>query len=246
MIGCGSAIPKHEGNFLLISHGMSILRAPIHPSSSSSSISRPIYVQVFQSAVGIDIDCHSGRVYWSDVNGRSLRSAKYDGSDVRTFLGADIGSPEGIAVDPSSRNIYWTDSSKDTIEVAHLDAGAGGAPTRRVLIDTGLVNPRGIAVHPARGLLFWTDWNRDQPKIERADTDGTNRQPFVTGDVRLPNSLTIDYGKERVCWTDAGLFRVECCDVHACADRRVVTADVKYPFGLTHYAGRLFWTDWQE
>ena len=35
---------------------------------------------------GIDIDCDQGRVYWSDVNGHSLRSARYDGSDHDVFL----------------------------------------------------------------------------------------------------------------------------------------------------------------
>jgi nidogen (entactin) len=43
-------IPKHEGKFLLISHGMSILRVPIH--SSPSTPGRPIFIQIFQAAVG--------------------------------------------------------------------------------------------------------------------------------------------------------------------------------------------------
>ncbi len=43
-------IPKHEGKFLLISHGMSILRVPIQPSPSMPG--RPIFVQIFQAAVG--------------------------------------------------------------------------------------------------------------------------------------------------------------------------------------------------
>lgn len=43
-------IPKHDGKFLLISHGMSILRVPIQPSSSMPG--RPIFVQIFQAAVG--------------------------------------------------------------------------------------------------------------------------------------------------------------------------------------------------
>ena len=119
---------------------------------------------------GIDIDCHEGRVYWGDVNGQSIRSVAYDGSNSQTFLDSgnsiffklcnvlikiqlftlqDIGSPEGIAIDWSSRNMYWTDSSRDTIEVANLDS-----KIRRELFNTSLVNPRGIAVHPSRGFDF--------------------------------------------------------------------------------------------
>ena len=43
-------IPKHDGKFLLISHGMSILRVPIQPSPSMPG--RPIFVHIFQAAVG--------------------------------------------------------------------------------------------------------------------------------------------------------------------------------------------------
>ena len=46
-----AAVPKHEGNFLLISHGMSILRVPLLPKDRPAP-GRPIYIQVFQAAVG--------------------------------------------------------------------------------------------------------------------------------------------------------------------------------------------------
>jgi hypothetical protein len=85
---------------------MSILRVPIQ--SSPSTPGRPIFVQIFQAAVGkqnfknnghsiksfigqffiigIDIDCLEGRVYWSDVNGRVITSAAYNGSNSKVFL----------------------------------------------------------------------------------------------------------------------------------------------------------------
>jgi nidogen (entactin) len=36
--------------------------------------------------LGIDIDCLEGRVYWSDIAGQSIKSSKYDGTDVQNFL----------------------------------------------------------------------------------------------------------------------------------------------------------------
>jgi nidogen (entactin) len=36
--------------------------------------------------LGIDVDCLEGRVYWSDIAGQSIRSSKYDGTDVQNFL----------------------------------------------------------------------------------------------------------------------------------------------------------------
>lgn len=115
----------------------------------------------------------------------------------------EIGSPEGIAIDWASRSIYWTDSMRDTVEVANLET-----KQRRALINTKLVNPRGIAVYPTRGLLFWSDWDRAGPKIEVANMDGSNRSNFITTALQLPNSLTMDYEMEELCWADAGLHRI--------------------------------------
>ena len=94
-------------------------------------------------------------------------------------------------------------------------------------------------------MLFWSDWNRAAPKIERSEADGAHRRVLIGADVQLPNALTIDYRTERLCWTDAGLLRVECSDLDG-GQRRVVRHGVKYPFGLANHAGRLYWTDWLE
>lgn len=49
------------------------------------------------------------------------------------------------------------------------------------------------------------------PKIEQANMDGTARQVMVSGGtLGLPNMLTIDYKSNDLCWTDAGLRRIEC------------------------------------
>ena len=38
---------------------------------------------------------------------------------------------------------------------------------------------------------------------------------------------------------------IECAGING-RNRRVIRSDVQYPFGLTLYGERLFWTDWQE
>lgn len=95
-------------------------------------------------AIGIDKDCTQGRVYWSDISTKNIKSARYDGSDPKIFIDKDILSPEGVAIDWISRRLYWTDSTKDTIEVASLD----NPELRSVIANKYLVNPRGIAVDP--------------------------------------------------------------------------------------------------
>ncbi|KAG8236148.1 hypothetical protein J437_LFUL001582 [Ladona fulva] len=230
------AVSRHEGNFLLVNQGMSTLRVPFNPTASNPG--QPIQIHYFQVAVGIDIDCQEGRVYWSDVNGRTIKSSKYDGSDIQIFLDTDIGSPEGLSIDWVSRNIYWTDSTKDTVEVASLET-----KVRRVLISDGLVNPRGIVVHPAKGKMYWTDWNREGPKIETANLDGSQRSIFLQGSVQLPNSLTFDYDRDELCWPDAGNKKIECMGVYSLV-RRTVMSNCSYPFGLTMSKRNYYWTDW--
>lgn len=136
--------PTHDGNFLLLNQGVATLKIPFE--ASKKNLGRPIQIRQFQTAVGLDIDCYEGRVFWSDISGRAIRSSGYNGSNKSDFITQGIGSPEGLAVDWVSRNIYWTDSTKDTVEVASIDT-----KRRRVLFDKDLVNPRGIAVHPQRG-----------------------------------------------------------------------------------------------
>lgn len=37
-------------------------------------------------AIGIDKDCSTGRVYWSDISEKMIVSAKYDGTDKKVFI----------------------------------------------------------------------------------------------------------------------------------------------------------------
>ncbi|CAG9854211.1 unnamed protein product [Phyllotreta striolata] len=239
-IGNGSTckeISRHEGNYLLLNQGMATLRVPLNPKQTRPR--KPIQAKAFQTAVGLDVDCLEGRVYWSDISGRAIRSSLLNGTDKNNFVTQNIGSPEGLSIDWISRNVYWTDSTLDTIEVANIES-----KLRRTLFSTDLVNPRGIAVHPQRGKIFWTDWNRKNPKIEWANADGTDRQIFLKSpDVSLPNSLTIDFETEHLCFADAGTKKVECVHIDN-RRKQTVAANLTYPFGLAVTDREFYWSDW--
>lgn len=38
-------------------------------------------------AIGLDNDCIEGRIYWGDISTKKIISSKYDGSDIKTFIG---------------------------------------------------------------------------------------------------------------------------------------------------------------
>lgn len=59
--------------------------------------------------------------------------------------------------------------------------------------------------------IYWTDWNYFNPKIEVADMSGRNRRVLLDREhVRQPNTLTMDYMRRRLCWTDYRFSHVAC------------------------------------
>lgn len=139
--------PVHEGDYLLFSQGMTILRMAL-ATGPNIRPGYPLISKAHQIAVGLDVDCLNGYIYWSDVHSGTIHKAPYNGSSSETVSPSleDITTaPEGLAVDWVSRNIYWTDSRKKTVEVSNLDGSL-----HKVLISDNLVNPRGIALHPGR------------------------------------------------------------------------------------------------
>lgn len=229
--------PRKPGNFLITSDSMFVYKVPFD--SGSREFAVPINVAMNQIAIGMDVDCQTGRIYWGDLYNKVIKSSAYDGSAFEHFLETDIEA-EGLAIDWVSRNIFWPDSKKLTIEVANLNT-----KVRRVLFKDGIVNPRGIAVHPGRGKVFWTDWNRRGPKIEWANMDGTGRRIFLRDpDVYLPNSLAIDWDTNELCYTDAGLHKIICVNLDT-KEREVKVDNCKYPFGLAITNNKYYWTDWK-
>lgn len=137
-------VPVHDGDFLIFSQGMAILRMPL-VNDMDTARGFPLLKQSNQVPVGIDVDCLNGYIFWGDMIRGIIYKAPYNVSEAESILEETTKAPEGLAVDWVSRNIYWTDSAKRSIEVANLDGSL-----HKVLIDTGLSNPRGIAVHPGR------------------------------------------------------------------------------------------------
>uniref|UniRef100_A0A1Q3FIC5 Putative low-density lipoprotein receptor n=1 Tax=Culex tarsalis TaxID=7177 RepID=A0A1Q3FIC5_CULTA len=228
-----STAPRLDSGFLLISQGVANVKVPF-------SGTRGLPVTMAQMAIGVDKDCATGRIFWSDISAKQIFSCKYDGTDRKPFITKDIVSPEGVAVDWISRRLYWTDSAKDTIEVASLD----DPDLRTIIVSKYLVNPRGIAVDPHQSKLYWSDWNRESPKIEWSNLDGTEREVLVSGpQVELPNSIQVAPGTGELCYADAGTKKIECVDTYS-KRIRTVASNLTYPFGLAITDDHFYWTDW--
>lgn len=76
--------PRQSGNFLVASDGASVYRVPFQV--TPRDFATPFNSGVSQIAVGVDIDCEVGRIYWGDVVSYAIKTAAYDGSDYGLFL----------------------------------------------------------------------------------------------------------------------------------------------------------------
>lgn len=220
-----------------MARGMNIMDMPIRPTNTNRG--KPTIYIPGQTAIGVDVDCYAKFFYWTDVSGKTISKARFDGTDSEVVV-SGLGSPEGVSVDWIARNMYWTDSGLDHIEVSKLDG-----TNRKTLFDTDLINPRAIVVDPGRGYLFWSDWNRNAPKIERSNMDGTERKILVDTDLGLPNGLTLDYDQQRVCWADAETHLIECVDYNG-RSRRVVYDAAGWAFDLVYANNIFYWSDWDQ
>lgn len=149
-------------------------------------------------------------------------------------------SPDGLACDWYTDKLYWTDGETNRIEVATMDGRY-----RKVLFWTDIDQPRAIALAPMRGFMFWTDWG-ETPKIERAGMDGepNSRRLIVSDDIFWPNGLTIDYEHELIYWLDGKLKFIAVMDYEGGQRKKILTKGLAYPFAITHFQGRFYFTDW--
>nr|XP_023018542.1 low-density lipoprotein receptor-related protein 6 [Leptinotarsa decemlineata] len=153
----------------------------------------------------------------------------------------DVFTPDGLACDWITNKIYWTDSETNNIEVATIEG-----KYRKVLFWADIDQPRAIALVPKKGFMFWTDWG-ESPKIERASMDGNpqTRRVIVSENIFWPNGLTIDYKTETVFWVDGHLKFISKMDYEGKNLKMVLDRGFDYPYALTQFETKLFWTDWK-
>uniref|UniRef100_A0A1A9WIS8 EGF-like domain-containing protein n=1 Tax=Glossina brevipalpis TaxID=37001 RepID=A0A1A9WIS8_9MUSC len=182
-------------------------------------------------------DCGREIIECVNVNttGQILKAPK------QTVISSGLDKPEGLVIDWFTDKIYWTDGEKNRIEVATLNG-----KYKKVLFWTDLDQPRAIALVPSKRILIWTDWG-EYPKIERASMDGdlSTRITLVKDDIFWPNGLTVDLKSELIYWTDGHLRFIDVMKFDG-SNRRTVVKNLKYPYSLTYFESRLYWTDWSQ
>ncbi|CAD7088969.1 unnamed protein product [Hermetia illucens] len=195
-----------------------------------------------QEAMAIDFYYQKQLVCWADFGLGSLDcikvNATYTGPK-QNVISSGVEKSEGLAIDWYTDKIYWTDGETNRIEVATLNG-----QYQKVLFWTDLDQPRAIALVPSKGVMIWTDWG-ENPKIERAGMDGDpkSRAVIVNETIFWPNGLAVDLDNEEIYWVDGRLQFLDVMKLDG-SNRRTVVANLEYPYSVTFFQKRLYWTDW--
>ncbi|KFD53736.1 hypothetical protein M513_05441 [Trichuris suis] len=206
--------------------------------------------QHVRNVVGLAYDYRNQHLFYSDIHIGSIFMVNMDtkGKKASTFVEkvSGEGSVEGLAYDYLHDDLYWTSYSNASINRIHVGAHKT-LQSRRVKVlqlDTLSDKPRGIALDPCQMKLFWTNWNENKPSVETSYFSGAGRRAIITTEIRTPNAIALDYGAQKLYWSDARLDKIERCEYDGSRRVVVVTGKPSHPFGLTVYKNHIYWTDW--
>ncbi|XP_077989412.1 low-density lipoprotein receptor-related protein 4-like [Glandiceps talaboti] len=202
----------------------------------------PLPLASIKNPVALDFDYVGGKVYWTDVDLKTINRASLNGSNFETIINVDIDVPDGLAIDVKNGMIYWTDTGLDRIQAAKLDGS-----NRVNITTTDLDGPRAIIVDSDASLLYWSDVGTS-PKIEQANLDGSERQVLVSSNLGWANGLALDRTDRKLFWCDGKNGVIEYYDLNEGSRHLLITLSEReaHPFGLALVGNYLYWTQWHN
>ena len=94
----------------------------------------------------------------------------------------------------------------------------------------------------AANKIYWT--NSGYGKIERANTDGSEREEILIG-LDNPYGIAIDARAGRIYWTDPNTDTIQCANLDGSGAEDLVTTGLDDPTGIAvdPYGKRMYWTE---
>ncbi|XP_025082095.1 low-density lipoprotein receptor-related protein 4-like isoform X2 [Pomacea canaliculata] len=189
---------------------------------------------------GIDYDPVDGRVYWSNLEEKTIRSANLDGSDARLVLNISQGVfLLGLSVDSVSRLLFYADGGNKAIGMISLDTNS-----HHIVVDSDIGNTVDIELDKHNGVIYWSD--HIMGKIERCNYNGSNRETIISTSSYLknPTGLALDTEGRRLYWADIGTHLIGWMDLDARRPEVFFNQTDSFFVGLDIYQNELFVTDW--
>lgn len=110
-----------------------------------------------------------GRLYWSDREGAAVRSARLDGTDLRTEIVTAATEAErhvvrnhcvGVAIDEQAGLLYWTQKGAPKAGDGRIFRTCLNTPIEDRTVEvlwSGLPEPIDLELDTASGVMYWTD-----------------------------------------------------------------------------------------
>jgi len=190
-------------------------------------------------ASALDYDRMDGRIYWSDIELKTISRAFLNGSSLEVVVEFGLDYPRGLAVDWLAGNLYWADAGTGRVEVARLDGS-----NRRVLVWRELDSPECLVLDLVGERVVWSSWGLD-PVIELAGMDGGERQVIVQGAGRS-TGLTVDMDRSFLYWTDQDMLTISMTSLLTPDSTVTTILSSGHPYALTLYSSTLYITDWKD
>lgn len=73
--------------------------------------------------------------------------------------------------------------------------------------------------------------------------DGSGRMALHTTNLQTPYALAIDYATQTLYWADYALNKLESSRTDG-SNRLLLNSNLRDPYAMTFFAGKLYWTDW--
>lgn len=196
---------------LFVSEERSVWYMPLVPSDARRlSISKASY-----QIRSFEYDAKHNCLLWADNQHSQIRRRCYNdtnGGSVEVLHRANNWFGY-IAYDWLAEMLFFVNHTNSRIEVISTVANPPRKRFHGIIHQMDeLSSPIGIAVHPRRGYLFWTSEKDNWGKVWRSNLDGYGYQEIFSSLTSRPNRLAIDYGVERIYWTDYATATIASCD----------------------------------
>ncbi|XP_033629378.1 low-density lipoprotein receptor-related protein 1-like isoform X2 [Asterias rubens] len=211
----------------------------VHLSDGYHNVIPALTVPSVANASSVDHDVAEQRLYWTDLEHKSINRAYINGTEIETVI-EGIPDAYSLTIDWLSRNMYWTSISaeKSSLNIARLDGSY-----RNEIHVRNLTSPRSVVVRPVNGTMYWINAG-EIPTIERANMDGTNQVSVIATGLKDPVGLAVDDVGGRIYWTDAGDQNIQSSDLSGANIQIFLALDEDAePSAITVTESWVFWAE---